>query len=478
MCKFEEDIEETSELVVNYLGPLLESNGYTLEDLPNELKRLTAKYYLIFSRGEEPLDNLEKMISDYELIQNNQRVTNDDLREYVDHFIELNAAKSKKNLKKFVTSILDSFDFHLEIVAPRDAVSFLLYQKAYPDIVEIISLMVVKHYDAYLKERAKAQGQADHVNGNYDDFDLTANVRNFVASNGRFEFIKLWIHLLDPYIPLVDQADISESLLDYLDNLKDFLVIESNRFWNFLKGSHFKHTTDSWMETTEEMLTHFLKVIPTDEVCNLVDAVMLNSNDWRAMTNGLKYIFEKQHSHSVINAKEIFEFIWEVPQEEFLGYIDQILAPYQMNTSDLSEEMISIISRTFVRINSDDEEQFLEGDILLFRKAVEKFRDSVMALTPEKSESNHIALETTLQEMVNKYGALVLRIEANLVDLFNGRPIGSTSEREVYKSEISKFTQKLDNFFKTSGKTPCEVFKERALEVVQIIDGLITSTDY
>lgn len=58
----DDDIEETSELVVNHLEPLLELHGLTLEDLPNHLKYLTAKYYLIFSRDEEPLHILEVSI--------------------------------------------------------------------------------------------------------------------------------------------------------------------------------------------------------------------------------------------------------------------------------------------------------------------------------------------------------------------------------------------------------------------------------
>lgn len=54
-----EDIEETLQLVVNYLGPLLELNEFTVEDVPYQMKYLTAKYYLIFSREIEPLDILE-----------------------------------------------------------------------------------------------------------------------------------------------------------------------------------------------------------------------------------------------------------------------------------------------------------------------------------------------------------------------------------------------------------------------------------
>lgn len=55
----DEDIEETSELIVNYLAPLLELQGLSMKDFPKELKNIVSKYYLIFSRQVEPLDILE-----------------------------------------------------------------------------------------------------------------------------------------------------------------------------------------------------------------------------------------------------------------------------------------------------------------------------------------------------------------------------------------------------------------------------------
>lgn len=98
------------------------------------------------------------MIRDYKSIQNSQRKEEDDLEKYVERFVELNKSKKRKVIEKFVTKILDNFNFRLEVISPRDAVTFLLYQEAYPDIMKLINLMVRKHYDAYLVERAKDKG--------------------------------------------------------------------------------------------------------------------------------------------------------------------------------------------------------------------------------------------------------------------------------------------------------------------------------
>lgn len=95
------------------------------------------------------------MLSDYKIIQNSQHIVEEEFGEYIEHFVEVNESNNKKALGKFVSSILGSFDFHLQVVSKKDAVKFLLYQEAYPDIMELISLMVQKHYDAYRKERAK-----------------------------------------------------------------------------------------------------------------------------------------------------------------------------------------------------------------------------------------------------------------------------------------------------------------------------------
>lgn len=94
------------------------------------------------------------MISDYQIIQ----AAAVDVEKYIERFIELNTSNNKKVLNKFVTSMMDTFNFRLQVVSRRDAVKCLLYQEAYPDIMDVISLMVRKHYEAYLKERAKDKG--------------------------------------------------------------------------------------------------------------------------------------------------------------------------------------------------------------------------------------------------------------------------------------------------------------------------------
>lgn len=95
------------------------------------------------------------MISDYKVIQDNQQVVADDFKKYIEHFIEINTSNNKKALNKFVTNILDSFNLRLQVISRRDAVRFLLYQEAYPDIMELLSIMVRQHYETYVKERAK-----------------------------------------------------------------------------------------------------------------------------------------------------------------------------------------------------------------------------------------------------------------------------------------------------------------------------------
>lgn len=113
-------------------------------------------YYNI--RIDTFIENFQQMISDYQIILDSQQTVAVDFQKNVEHFIELNKSNNKKALNKFVTNIMDNFNFHLQVVSPRDAVKFLLYQEAYPDVMDLISLMVSKHYEAYLKERAKDKG--------------------------------------------------------------------------------------------------------------------------------------------------------------------------------------------------------------------------------------------------------------------------------------------------------------------------------
>lgn len=119
-------------------------------------------------------------------------------------------------------------------------------------------------------------------------------------------------------------------------------------------------------------------------------------------------------------------------------------------------------------------------DLLSFRRNSEKLRDALRILTPEKSESNHIELETMLQAAVNKYGAFASQIEADLVSFFNSR-FENAGNKEIVEEDIHFFAERLDTMtstFKNSGKKPSEVLKERLSEVVQIIDGLVTLASF
>lgn len=119
-------------------------------------------------------------------------------------------------------------------------------------------------------------------------------------------------------------------------------------------------------------------------------------------------------------------------------------------------------------------------DTLSFRKNLEKLRDSLRILTPEKNESNHIQLETLLQTVVNKYGALALQMEVILVQMFNSR-FENPGGKEIVEQDINKFSQKLDDMasiFKNSGKKPSESLKERLSELVEMIDGLVMFSSF
>lgn len=119
-------------------------------------------------------------------------------------------------------------------------------------------------------------------------------------------------------------------------------------------------------------------------------------------------------------------------------------------------------------------------DTLTFRKNLEKLRDTFRILTPEKSESNHIELESVLQTIVNKYGALALQIEAFLVEFFNSR-LENPGDKQVVEEDIKRFAQKLDDMaliFQNSGEKPSVSLKERLLELVQIIDGLVLFSSF
>lgn len=92
------------------------------------------------------------------------------------------------------------------------------------------------------------------------------------------------LEYLEQYLPPIDhQHNLSESTLDYLDDLQDYLVMKSNIFWDFLKGFSYTDKTNEWIQSAEDMLREFLTIMPFQEILNLIDAVMLNFNDKRAL---------------------------------------------------------------------------------------------------------------------------------------------------------------------------------------------------
>lgn len=95
------------------------------------------------------------MISDYNVVINNLRLDDVELQKQIEQFTEEKNVKKKKLLDKFVTKILHKFNFDLQVVNPRDALQFLLFQEAYPELMGIVTSMVRKHYEQYIIERAK-----------------------------------------------------------------------------------------------------------------------------------------------------------------------------------------------------------------------------------------------------------------------------------------------------------------------------------
>lgn len=151
-----------------------------------------------------------------------------------------------------------------------------------------------------------------------DDFDLTAIVRQFVASHGRLGLIKRLLVFLEQSIPPVDQESITESTLDYLDELHDYLEVKIYSFWNFINGSSYTTTTDKWITRLEEMLRDFLTVVPFQEILNYFDAIALSSTDRLALIIfryerrlAMSETFFGQHIPSVTNAEDIFDIICE-----------------------------------------------------------------------------------------------------------------------------------------------------------------------
>lgn len=279
----------------------------------------------------------QKMISDYEIVINNLRLDDDELQQQIENFIEGKKLNKKKVLDKFAAKLQDSFNYELQVVNPRDAIKLLLFQEAYPDLMDLVSSMVRKHYEAYVNERAKQKDREpkeQNVNNKEgDDFDLTATVRAFVAAHGRLELIKRMLDYLDQFIPPVNHQDISESTLDYLDDLQDCLVQISDSIWDYLKESSYTKTTDKLIKSSEDTLRDFLTIFPLQEILNFFDAVVLNPNDKRAAIllryqRALRRIDDRNVDNdndiSVTNFKGILIYILEAVENGYKS-VHQIL---------------------------------------------------------------------------------------------------------------------------------------------------------
>lgn len=114
----------------------------------------------------------------------------------------------------------------------------------------------------------------------------------------------------------MDQANISESTLDYLDNLQDYIEVKSNSLWGFLKGPSYTTKTDEWIQRAEAILSDFLTIFPVHEILNFFDVLALNSNDRRAVIiiryeRSLGRNDENDLPMTVANASDIFDYIRE-----------------------------------------------------------------------------------------------------------------------------------------------------------------------
>lgn len=122
----------------------------------------------------------------------------------------------------------------------------------------------------------------------------------------------------------------------------------------------------------------------------------------------------------------------------------------------------------------------MEQHILYFRKNLQKVREALRMLTPDKDEPSHIVLESMLQTQVNKYGPYVKQFEQIMVLYFNSRN-ENPNDKQVVEKHIANFEQKLDTIVtisKTSGKKPSDLFKEKLSEIVELIDGLVLFASY
>lgn len=132
--------------------------------------------------------------------------------------------------------------------------------------------------------------------------------------------VKRFLLFLEQYLPPIDQTNVSDSTLDYLDELHDYLKIKANMLWSFFNGSDYTTITNEWITRAEQILTNFFTLIPFQEILNFFDAVASNSNDRRALiiVRYERYLWlsntlldTNTPPVAVTNAQDIFEFLWK-----------------------------------------------------------------------------------------------------------------------------------------------------------------------
>lgn len=143
-------------------------------------------------------------------------------------------------------------------------------------------------------------------------------MRDFVASHGRVAFLKRFLSSLEQYIPPVDRANISESQLDYLDDLHGFLDVKSKSIWRFINDSAYTTITNEWIRRTHDLLHDLFMIIPFEEISNLFDTLALNSDDRRVFII-LRYELRKDVNAPALLAdvNDVFKYISEIVVNDF-----------------------------------------------------------------------------------------------------------------------------------------------------------------
>lgn len=252
-------------------------------------------------------------VNAYNNIHNCQQKIAEDFPEYIQHFVQLNEMDDSEALERFVDDLLDNFDFPVQVVSRTDAVKFLLYNEAYPDIMQIISEAVRVIGDQHLDDII--------LNDEDAELDMTSLYRVLVAFHGRMELVKRWLIRLESYLPPLDRMklNVDDSALEYLDDLKDVLEANSYKLWRFIKGSAYKTVTDGWIANVDAFLRDLLTFAPLSELSNFLDEVVLNSNNRLAMI-AVRYDRERsrRYNYQLPNKDDgnaisfVAENIWDV----------------------------------------------------------------------------------------------------------------------------------------------------------------------